>query len=91
MNLELVQLLSALVLFLIVVYLIGRILVKPLKLVFRLFYYLLFGLVLVWGFNYLGGFLGLHLPANLVTVFTAGILGVPGLVLMLVLQAWLGM
>ena len=43
-------------------------------------------MILIWAFNYVGGIFGLYIPANIVTILTAGILGLPGLGLMVVLQ-----
>jgi inhibitor of the pro-sigma K processing machinery len=86
MELEILQVLFALGLFLILLYIINKIMIKPVRIVLRIGYSLLFGLLLIWGVNYLGNFIGLHIPANIVTISTSGFLGLPGLGLLILLQ-----
>jgi len=85
-DLEIMQIVFAIGLILVIVAIINKLVLKPVKIVFRVGYTFIFGMIIVWAFNFLGGFLGLHLPANLITILTAGLLGLPGLGLMLVLQ-----
>ncbi|MEW6624988.1 MAG: pro-sigmaK processing inhibitor BofA family protein [Bacillota bacterium] len=86
MDLEIMQIVFAIGLILVIVAIINKLVLRPVKIVFRVGYTFIFGMIIVWAFNFLGGFLGLHLPANLITILTAGLLGLPGLGLMLVLQ-----
>ncbi|KUO49641.1 MAG: hypothetical protein APF76_00220 [Desulfitibacter sp. BRH_c19] len=86
MGVEFMQVVFGIGLLLVIVAIINKIVVRPVKIVFRLGYSLVFGMVLVWAFNYMGGIFGMYIPANIVTILTAGILGLPGLGLMLVLQ-----
>ncbi len=86
MEIELMQVLFGIGLILVIIALINKLMLSPAKIVFRLGYSLVFGLILIWAFNYLGGIVGLHIPANIVTILLAGILGIPGIGLMLVLQ-----
>ncbi|MBZ4687603.1 MAG: inhibitor of the pro-sigma processing machinery [Clostridia bacterium] len=86
MDIKILQLLFAIGLFIILVYMIGKIMVRPVRIIFRVGYSLLFGLLLIWGFNYLGNFIGIHIPANILTVLTSGFLGLPGLGLLVILQ-----
>jgi inhibitor of the pro-sigma K processing machinery len=72
------------------IWIIGKILLKPIKLVVKLLYNSIIGLVLLLVLNFVGGFFGLTIAINLVTVLVAGFLGVPGLILLLVLQYLLG-
>ena len=37
-------------------------------------------------FNFIGGLLGFTIPVNIVTVLLAGFLGIPGLILLIVVQ-----
>jgi inhibitor of the pro-sigma K processing machinery len=86
MGLELMQLVFGIGLVLVIVALINKLVFKPARIVFKLTYSMLLGIVFIWGFNYFGGFWGYYLPANLATILTAGFLGIPGLALMMLLQ-----
>ncbi len=70
-----------------VLFLLGTVLVKPLLLLFRASFYLLAGLVLLLLVNLVLGKIGMHLAVNPATILTAGVLHVPGVVLLLVLEA----
>lgn len=80
------QILFAVGFLVLLVYLISRILLKPLKWVFKLMVNSLFGLLLLWGFNFIGAFLGILIPINFGTIIVAGFLGIPGLILLIILQ-----
>ena len=41
---------------------------------------------LIWAANLVGGFFGFHLGLNLVSAFTVGLLGVPGVGLLLAIK-----
>jgi len=66
--------------------LIGPFLIKPLKLVYRLVSYLVIGGVLLYAFNFLLSQTGLRVAINPVTMLTAGVLQVPGVILLAVLH-----
>lgn len=80
------QILFAIAFLVFLVYLVSRILLKPLQLVFKLVVNSLFGLLLLWGFNFVGAFLQILIPINLGTILIAGFLGIPGLILLIILQ-----
>ncbi|MBC7335487.1 MAG: pro-sigmaK processing inhibitor BofA family protein [Clostridia bacterium] len=61
-------------------------LLRPWRWLGRLVYYLVLGFVLVGGFNLAGPYLGVAVPLNLFTVLLAGLLGLPGLAALIVLQ-----
>jgi inhibitor of the pro-sigma K processing machinery len=67
-------------------YLVGRVLVVPLKFFARLLINAVIGGVLLWVLNIFGNLIGLHIPINPVTALAAGFLGIPGVVLLVVLQ-----
>lgn len=71
------------------VYLIARALVLPLKLTLELLANALIGAVLLLLFNVVGGYWGYHVPLNPVTAVLAGMLGIPGVALLVVLKYWL--
>ncbi len=71
---------------LLLLYIVGRILIMPLKIVLKLMYNALIGGVVLLLLNFLGGYIGLHIALNPVTALVVGFLGVPGVVMLLVLQ-----
>lgn len=66
--------------------LMGPFLITPLKLVYRLASYLVIGGVLLYVSNFLLSQVGLRLAINPVTMLTAGVLQVPGVILLAVLH-----
>ena len=80
------QVLFAVAFLVFLVYLVCRILLKPLKLALKLVVNSMFGLLLLWGFNFIGAFLSIVIPINLVTILIAGFLGIPGLILLIIMQ-----
>ena len=56
-----------------------RLLVLPMKLIFKLLLHSGCGFVCLWLLNSIAGFTGIFFPINAVTVLTAGILGLPGI------------
>lgn len=67
-------------------YVVARLLVVPLKFILRLLINAGVGLLLLAVFNLIGEFFDLYLPINPITALVAGFLGIPGIVLLLALQ-----
>lgn len=65
-----------------------RIFTLPIRFALRLLWSTLTGFALLLIFNAIGGMVGLTLAVNAVTALTVGVLGVPGLILLL-LTRWL--
>ena len=63
--------------------------IKPLKWLFRLFLSCLLGAAAIWVFDLIGGGLGWHLALNPLTALITGVLGLPGMVMMLVFGTFL--
>ena len=63
-----------------------RMLLLPLKLVFKLALHSVSGFVCLWLLNTVSGFTGICLPVNMITVLIAGILGIPGISLIALLE-----
>ena len=63
-----------------------RLLLIPMKLVFKLLLHSGCGFLCLWLLNTVSGFTGFYLPVNAVTVFIAGFLGIPGIALITVLE-----
>ena len=68
---------------LILLFLLGKTLLIPLKLVLKLIVNSILGGILLVVISALGSPMGLILPLNLVNAVTVGILGVPGVVMLL--------
>lgn len=75
---------------LLMLYIVGRILIMPLKIVLRLVYNALVGGIALLLLNGLGGYIGLHIALNPVTAIITGFLGIPGIIMLLVLKYILG-
>jgi len=73
-----------------VLYLAAMMLAAPIRLLFRLVTCLLIGVAGLLIFNLAGGFLGLNIGLNLTTTLVAGYMGLPGLVMLILLQRLLG-
>jgi len=73
----------------IVLYVFCLIFSKPVKLFAKLCINISFGAVLVYIFNLAGGFLGIKLGLNIFTSSVAGIMGIPGIILLFLLKVFL--
>ncbi|NMA55777.1 MAG: pro-sigmaK processing inhibitor BofA [Firmicutes bacterium] len=71
---------------LLLLYLIGKLFVVPLRIVMRLVYNALIGGIALWLLNFMGSFLGIFIPINPITALTVGFLGLPGILLIFLLQ-----
>ncbi len=71
---------------LILLYFVGWILIIPLKYLVKLIINGIIGGILLFLINLLGGAIGLHIAINPLTAIIAGVLGVPGVILLIVLQ-----
>ena len=71
---------------LMLLYILARLLLIPLRLAIRLLINGVIGGLLLWLVNLLGMFVGVYLPINPITALVAGFLGIPGVILLLVLR-----
>lgn len=71
------------------IYIICLIFLKPVKLLAKLVINIIFGAILILVFNYAGGFLGMKLGLNIFTSSAAGILGIPGILLLLAIKVFI--
>ena len=67
-------------------YLLGYLLLAPLKVIGKLAVNSLIGGAALVIINFLGGFLNFHLPLNFFSAIIAGFLGVPGVALLFLLE-----
>ena len=59
---------------------------KPIKWALKLFLNALVGFVALFAVNYLGGFVGLHISVGWLSALIAGVLGFPGIVLLVLVE-----
>lgn len=65
------------------VFLLIRLLLKPIKLAFKLLINAGIGFVLLFVTNIIGGYIGLHIAVTWITALIAGFFGVPGVIAMI--------
>jgi len=63
-----------------------KILKGPMKLALKVFLHALLGFVFLFIFNFVGAWVGLNIPMTWPSAIVTGVLGVPGVVLLLILQ-----
>jgi inhibitor of the pro-sigma K processing machinery len=71
---------------LLIIYIGAKVILKPVKLLWKLIINSLIGLVLLLLVNYLAARFGFELPVNIITVLVAGFLGIPGVLLLICFQ-----
>ncbi|SCK02687.1 pro-sigmaK processing inhibitor BofA [uncultured Eubacterium sp.] len=69
----------------ILIFLLGKALLVPLKVILRLLLNSVLGAVLIIVINFIGVNIGVLIPINVVNSLTVGILGVPGVIMLLLL------
>ncbi|WP_419025755.1 pro-sigmaK processing inhibitor BofA family protein [Emergencia sp.] len=69
----------------ILIFLLGKALLVPLKVILRLLLNSVLGAVLIIVINFIGMNIGVLIPINVVNSLTVGILGVPGVIMLLLL------
>ena len=74
----------------ILIYLIGRMFLMPVKLMFRLIYNGIIGGVILWIVNMIGVYFGFTIPLNPITALVVGFLGLPGVVLLILYRVFIG-
>lgn len=68
------------------IFLIGRLFLMPIKLVFRLIYNAIIGGIMLWVVNFIGGHFGFTIAINPLTALIAGFLGLPGVILLILFK-----
>lgn len=81
--------LLAIVFVVFVFYIVMRVMVGPVKLLLRLVLSTLVGVGLLFVFNWVGAFFGLFVGINFFTGFVVGYMGLPGLLMIILLQRML--
>ncbi|MEG2310381.1 MAG: pro-sigmaK processing inhibitor BofA family protein [Clostridia bacterium] len=70
----------------IAILIVAKILSWPLKRIFKLLINILIGLLLILIVNIFGVNIGLHIPFNILTALVSGILGIPGVLCLVILN-----
>ncbi|KAB3530305.1 pro-sigmaK processing inhibitor BofA [Alkaliphilus pronyensis] len=72
---------------LILLYIVGWLLLVPIKLIGRLIWNGILGGVLLFFVNIIGGFFDFYIVINPISALVAGFLGIPGVILLIILNA----
>jgi len=80
------NLVMAILFLLVIIFIIAKLIMKPIKLVWKLVINSIIGLVLLMLANYVGAYFDFSLPLNVLTVLIAGFLGIPGILLLICFQ-----
>ncbi len=67
-------------------WLIIKIFATPIRWAFKLLINAALGFVMLFVFNFLGGFVGLSITVGWISALVAGILGLPGIVLLILIE-----
>lgn len=70
----------------IAIIIIAKILSWPFKMLLKLIINIVLGGLLLLVVNIFGAGFGLHIPFNAITALTAGIFGIPGVIILIILQ-----
>jgi inhibitor of the pro-sigma K processing machinery len=71
---------------LIILFVIGWLILIPLRYILKLIVNGIIGGIVLIVLNFFGGFIGLHIGVNPITALIVGILGVPGVILLILVQ-----
>lgn len=71
---------------LVIIFIFCRIFIKPIRWLVRLLINSIFGGLILAAVNFVGGFAGITIIINPITSILAGLLGVPGVILVIILQ-----
>lgn len=71
---------------LVMIYIVCKIFVKPLKWIFKLVLNAVIGGLILVTINFIGGFAGMNIIINPLTALITGFLGIPGIALIIILQ-----
>lgn len=74
----------------VIVFILAQLVLKPIKLVWKLLLNAVIGLVLLMLVNYTGAYFSFALPVNIITVLISGFLGIPGILLLICFKLFLG-
>lgn len=73
----------------VIIFIIAQLVMKPIKLVWKLLLNSAIGLVLLMLVNFAGSYFSFALPVNIITVLISGFLGIPGILLLICFKLFL--
>lgn len=65
------------------------ILAKPIKWVLKLLLNALIGFIILFIVNFFGGFIGINITVGWISALVAGILGIPGVILLILVETFI--
>lgn len=65
---------------------IARLLAWPFKVILKLLLNIFIGLIILLCINAFGGGIGLYIPFNIITALISGLLGIPGVILLVIIH-----
>ena len=68
------------------IFIIGKILLFPIKKILKLVFNTLIGAAIIYIINLIGASFGFHIGLNIITALVVGILGIPGAILLIILE-----
>lgn len=71
-------------------FLIGKFFIIPLKIIMKIIGNSILGGILIFIVNLIGGMFNFHIGLNVVTAIVTGILGIPGVILLVLLKLFIG-
>lgn len=71
-------------------FLIGKFFILPLKIITKMIGNSILGAILIFIVNLIGGFYNFHIGLNIGTALITGILGIPGVILLIILKIFIG-
>ncbi|MGR6837241.1 pro-sigmaK processing inhibitor BofA family protein [Syntrophomonas erecta] len=83
---EIVNVIMAALFLLVILYIVAQVLMKPIKLLWKVLLNSAVGLILLLIVNYIGNYFDFSLPINIITILIAGFLGIPGILLLVCFQ-----
>lgn len=73
----------AVLLLLVILFFVIQFFMKPIKILWKLVFNSVIGLILLFVVNYIGSYFSFALPYNIITVLIAGFLGIPGILMLI--------
>lgn len=70
----------------VIIFIIAQLIMKPIKLIWKLLINSVIGLALLMMANFAGAYFDFALPVNIITVLISGFLGIPGILLLICFQ-----
>ena len=74
----------------IIIFLLGRLFIVPIKKILKLILNSILGGFLIFIINFIGGIWNFHIGLNIVTAIFVGLLGIPGSIVLILLKLLIG-